>query len=277
MDLDTIRHVRRPARAEQITAWRDGLAWVAGGTWLFSEPQLALDTLIDLHGFDWEPLRATAAGLDIAATCAIGLVESFAPPVDWTAGPLLRECSHALLMSFKIANVATVGGNICMSLPAGAMIAMTVALEATYTLWPREGAPREVAAVDFVTGDHANVLRPGELLRSIHVPARALSKRYAFRRASLTHLGRSAALLVGTQTPGTDDLLLTITAATPRPVQLRFEHMPSAGTVRGAIAERVPDDGWFEDPHGTAPYKRHLAYAFAEQIRAELAQAEVRS
>ena len=103
-------------------------------------------------------------------------------------------------MSFKIWNAATVGGNICMSLPAGPMISLTAALEGVCTLWPRGGAPREVAAVDFVTGNHANVLQPGELLRSIHLPAAALSKRFAFRRASLTQLGRSAALLIGTAT-----------------------------------------------------------------------------
>ena len=41
---------------------------------------------------------------------------------------------EAFLASFKVWNSATVGGNICMSLPAGPMITMTVALEATYTL-----------------------------------------------------------------------------------------------------------------------------------------------
>ena len=116
------------------------------------------------------------------------------------------------------------------------------------------------------------MLQPGELLRSIHLPAAALSKRFAFRRASLTHLGRSAALLIGTQSEAAGDLLLTITAATPRPVQLRFEHAPSAMELRRAIDARIPADGYFDDVHGSAAYKRHLTYYFAEQIRAELAQ-----
>ena len=47
------------------------------------------------------------------------------------------------------------GGNICMSLPAGPMVSLTVALEGVYTLWPRVGAPRQVPAIDFVTGNHA--------------------------------------------------------------------------------------------------------------------------
>jgi hypothetical protein len=35
MDLHTIVEVKRPATADQITQWRDGCAWLAGGTWLF--------------------------------------------------------------------------------------------------------------------------------------------------------------------------------------------------------------------------------------------------
>ena len=227
-----------------------GCAWLAGGTWLFSEPQPALDTLIDLEGLNWPSLDASAAGLDIAATCRIEQIERFKAPPEWTAAPLLAECSHALLMSFKIAHEATVGGNICMSLPAGAMISLSTALEATYTLWPRGGAPRQVPSVDFVTGNNRNVLAPGELLRSIHIPASALSKRFAFRRASLTHLGRSAALLIGTQDRAAGDLLLTITAATPRPVrrqvvppsaEMRTPSSPPAASMRGSPGASARD------------------------------------
>jgi CO/xanthine dehydrogenase FAD-binding subunit len=269
MNLNTIVEVKRPTSADQITQWRDGYAWLAGGTWLFSEPQVATDTLIDLDSLGWTPLTATPAGLEIAATCRIADLHAFKGPADWRAVPLFRGCIDAFLMSFKIWNAATVGGNICMSLPAGAMISLTAALEGVCTLWPRNDKPREVAVVDFVTGNHQNVLRKGELLRSIHLPASALSKRYAMRQVSLTHLGRSAALIIGTLG---DDFLLTITAATPRPVQLRFAKLPSAQELQQAIDFRLPADAWFEDVHGSAPYKRHVTRYLAEQIRQELAQ-----
>jgi CO/xanthine dehydrogenase FAD-binding subunit len=271
MNLNTIVEVKRPGSADQIGPWRDGHAWLAGGTWLFSEPQIAVDTLIDLDTFGWTPLTVTPTGLEIAATCRIVDLHAFKGPDEWQAVPLFRDCIDAFLMSFKIWNAATVGGNICMSLPAGAMISLTSALEGVCTLWPRDGAPREVAIVDFVTGNHANVLQKGELLRSIRLPASALSRRYAMRQMSLTRLGRSAALIVGTAGDKGDDFLLTITASTPRPVQLRFKKMPSAAELRRAIDERLADDGYFEDVHGSAPYKRHVTRYFAEQIRAELA------
>ncbi len=210
--------------------------------------------------------------MDIAATCRIIELDRFKPPQAWPSGPLLKRCCRSLLASFKIMNVATVGGNICMSLPAGALIALTVALEAVYTLLPRNGEPRDVASAAFVTGNHANILSPGELLRSIHIPAAALSKRFACRRSSLTHLGRSAALLIGTRSLTGNDFLLTITAATPQPVQLSFDAMPNAAALRAAISARVPESGYFDDVNGTPAYKRHLTYHFAEEVRAELVQ-----
>ena len=275
MDLSTVKEVKRPGSIDMLT-WRDGYAWLAGGTWLFSEPQLTIDTLIDLEALHWPALQISEDGLDIAATCPIVELERFVAPQEWTAAPLLRGCCHSFLSSFKIWNTATVGGNICMSLPAGPMISLTVALEGIYTLWPREAEPRQVLATDFVTGNHTNVLQPGELLRSIHLPNMALTRRFAFRRLPSTHCGRSTALLIGTQNVSASDLLLTVTAATARPVQLRFDRVPTADELRSRLDTRLPDTLYFDDAHGTLAYRRHLTYYYAEQIRAELAQKEAR-
>ena len=68
MNLNTITEVKRPTSADQITQWRDGYAWLAGGTWLFSEPQIHTDTLIDLDQLNWPALQSSQAGLEIAAT-----------------------------------------------------------------------------------------------------------------------------------------------------------------------------------------------------------------
>jgi CO/xanthine dehydrogenase FAD-binding subunit len=271
MNLGTVTEVKRPRSADEIGRWRDGYSWLAGGTWLFSEPQVAVDTLIDLDALGWAPLTVTEAGLDIAATCRVVQLHDFEGPADWRAVPLFRQTIDAFLMSFKIWNAATIGGNVCMSLPAGAMISLTAALEGVCTLWPREGEPREVPVVDFVTGNHRNVLERGELLRQIHLPATALSKRSAMRQVSLTKFGRSAALLIATVGEGGADFLLTVTAATPRPVQLRFATGPSAEELRLALEARLPADAYFDDVHGSASYKRHVTHYLAEQIRAELA------
>lgn len=271
MDINTVTAVRRPASAEEITQWRAGNAWLAGGTWLFSERQPDIDTLIDLQPLGWAPLEVTAQGLDIAATCSIADLHDFQGPVEWTAAPLIAACCECLLASFKIWNAATAGGNICMSLPAGAVTAMAVSLEAQLTLLARDGSSRTVAAVDFVTGDHSNILQPGELLRKIHLPAHALMKSFAIRHASLTKLGRSAALITGTQAHEGGDMLITITASTPRPVQLRLPGNTSMAMLRETLDQAIPQEGYFDDTNGTRAWKRHLTRHFAEDIRAEFA------
>ena len=167
MNLNSVTALRRPTSAAAIAEWRDGYAWLAGGTWLFSEPQPATDTLIDLDHLGWPALEASPGGLEIGATYRIAELYRLEAPRGWIAAPLIRGCCEALLASFKVWNAATVGGNICMSLPAGAIISLVVALEGRCTLWPRGGAPREVPAVDFVTDDHTNILKSGELLRKI--------------------------------------------------------------------------------------------------------------
>ena len=124
-------------------------------------------------------------------------------------------------------------------------------------------------AGEFVTGNHQNVLRPGEVLRTITIPGRALRKRHSHRRFTLTHLGRSTIFMIGTQDPDTADLLLTITAGTTHPVVLRFDRMPDAETLQASV-DAIPDAVWFDDPNGTPDHRRHLAKHFAEEIRVEL-------
>jgi CO/xanthine dehydrogenase FAD-binding subunit len=270
MNLNTIIEIKRPKAADEIRHWEDGYAWLGGGTWLFSEPQIHTNTLIDLEQLAWQPISSGAAGVELAATCKIAELYAYEPPADWKSGPLIGECCRAFLSSFKIWNEATIGGNIVMSLPAGPMISLTVALEATYVLWPREGHPREVRAVDFVTGNHANVLERGELLRTIRLPATALAKSFAFRRSELTHLGRSSVLLIGTRLKPTGGLTVTVTAATVKPVQLAFEGTPTAPELRDAIDAAIPDSLYLDDVHGSPAHRRHLTYHYAEQIREEL-------
>ena len=192
-----------------------------------------------------------------------------APP-EWTAAPLFRQCCRSFLASFKIWNEATVGGNVCMSLPAGPMISLTAALEGVCTLWPRGGEPRQVAVVDFVTGNHPNVLAPGELLRSIFLPAHALRKTFAFRRFTLTHLGRSEVLLIGTRCPAHGEFVLTITAATAPPGPAPLRRPAGRKELKRAIDDAVPFGLYLDDVHGSPAHRKHLTYYFAEQIRPEL-------
>ncbi len=268
LDINTITEVVRQPLDPPGAQWRDGDAFLAGGTWLFSDQQPDLRRLIDLVPLGWDTLTATDAGLEIGAMCTIRDLYAFRGPADWPSAALLRICCEAFLASFKVWNTATVGGNICMSLPAGPMITMTAALEATYTLRAGDGTERAVDAAEFVTGNHQNILRPGEVLRKIDIPSIALRKRSTHRRFTLTHLGRSTIFMIATQRPGGDNLLLTITAGTTHPVRLAFDAMPDAVALTDAI-DALPEAVWFDDPNGSPDHRRHLARHYAEEIRAE--------
>jgi len=271
VNLTTIEEVWRPTGpASEPVEWRAGDSWLAGGTWLFSEPQPRLRRLLDLNGFGWTPLDVGDDGLRIAATCTIAQLNAFQPPPEWLAAPLIRQCSRALLASFKIWNTATAGGNICMSLPAGAMVSLTTALEGVCTIQLRGGGERRVAVEDFVTGDHQNVLEPGDVLRAIDLPVSALRKRTSFRQQSLTRLGRSAALLAGTIDPDNDAFMLTVSASTVRPLRIAFSSIPDAPALRSTLRDAIADSLYHNDVHGSSAYKKHLTFAFAEEIRREL-------
>ena len=271
MDINTVASVLRPSDRRQLAVWSPGDAWLAGGTWLFSEPQPSVHRLVDLESLGWPSIEVNESHVSVAATCRIAQLRALSGPPDWTALPLVAECCSAFLSSFKIWNAATVGGNICMSLPAGPMTSLMTGLQAVCKLWPLEGGERHVPVEQFVTGVHENVLRPGELLRSVEIPQAALRTRTAFRQTSLTHLGRSAALLIGTLSPPDGPFMLTVTAATIRPLRLEFPTLPSADELRSQIAASIPDDLYLDDVHGAPAYRKHLTYLYGEEIRRELA------
>ncbi|MET0418417.1 MAG: FAD binding domain-containing protein [Actinoplanes sp.] len=258
MDLNTVAEVISPAEVGQ---WRPGDAWLGGGTALFAEPRPHLTRLLDLTTAGWPALTLTGEGLEIAATCTIA--ELAASGYD-----IVERCCHAFLASFKIWNVATVGGNLCAALPAGPMIALGAALDGACLLQGPDGE-REVPVRDFVTGDGTTVLREGELLRAMRLPAASLAARTAYRQGSLHAHGRSGVLVIGRR--DAVGLTLTVTAATKRPFVLVFAEPPSAETVQVALAERISDGDYVDDVHGLPAWRRHLTRLYAEEVRAELA------
>ena len=91
-----------------------------------------------------------------------------------------------------------------------------------------------------------------------------------------THLGRSAALVIGTQDHAAERSPDHDHCCDPAPGAISIQAGAVAIELRRAIDAQIPADGYFDDVHGTADYKRHLTHYFAEQIRAELAQPERR-
>ncbi|GAB2739588.1 FAD binding domain-containing protein [Arthrobacter bambusae] len=278
MDMNTIESVVATTDPGQ---WREGDAWLAGGTVLFSygspvgseEP---LKRLLDLGQAGWPAVNVSDAGIELAATCTVA--ELYALPVsdavagrNWPGLALFRPCCDSFVASFKVWNMSTVGGNVCTALPAGPMISLCAGLDARATILGRHGSSRTVPVAEFVTGDGKNCLAPGELVRSIQLPASALGAKVAFRRLSLSNLGRSGVLLIG-RLDADGSFVLTVTAATKRPVQLRFAaaELPDAERLAAAVAHLIPTELYHDDIHGLPEWRRDMTFRLAEEIRAEL-------
>ncbi|MFT3860650.1 FAD binding domain-containing protein [Micropruina sp.] len=266
MDLNTITRFRRPrSRGDLVLA--PGETLLAGGTWLFSEPQPETSGLVDLTALGWTPLKVSDAGLRIAATCTIAELLALPQQPGWTAQPFFRACADALLMSFKIWGLATVGGNICRSFAAGSMTTLAATLDAEAEIWCPDGTDRREPVAGLITGNGTNTLAPGEVLRAIEIPHRTLVATTALRKIALAKLGRSGAVLTGRLDPD-GSALFVITAATLRPVLLRYPELPDAATLRADVAD-APD--YYTDPLGAADWRRQVSQVLMDEVRVELA------
>ncbi|MFC6013597.1 FAD binding domain-containing protein [Nocardia lasii] len=282
MDLDTVREVVLARERADLARLGAGSAVLAGGTFLFSEPHDHLDRLVDITTLGWVPLTKRTRGLEIAATCTLAEFAGAAPGrelgmsrlrPEWPGTALFAQACRALLASHKIWRTATVGGNVCLSLPAGAVLGALVALDAAVVIWPRGGGERRIPLRDFVTGPGENLLATGAVVRSFLVPTSSLLAHTSFRKIALAPLGRSGSVVMGRRERD-DRCAITITAATVRPVVLDFDGVPTRSQLAAALADIEPEL-WFDDPHGAPDWREHVTGLLVGEVAAELAGGEL--
>lgn len=274
MDLNTITSFRRATSRDELTL-APGEIILGGGTWLFGEPQPHATGLVDLTTMGWPDLEVSDQGLRIGATCTIATLVAFAQgrtgdtvaPDDWTAVTLFPIAANALLASFKIWNTATVGGNVCRSFSAGALVSLTAGLDGVAVIWPPDGGERRIPVAELMTGNGTNSLAHGEVLRAVEIPAAALRSRALMRKIALAELGRSGAVVTGRVDPD-GSAVFSVTAATLTPTVLRYTSLPEPETLAADIAT-APN--FYTDPLGSADWRRGVSLELAERIRRELA------
>lgn len=274
MDVETVTSYRR-ARTRADLALTPGETLLAGGTWLMSEPQPETTGFVDLTTMGWPDLEVSADGLRIGATCTIAHLVAWArgsasegmPPAEWTAVDVFPAAADALLASFKIWNTATVGGNVCRSFSAAAMVSLAAALDGVAWIWRPDGTDRRLPVAGLMTGNGTNSLAPGEALRAVELPASALRSRVLLRKIALAELGRSGAVVTG-RVDEDGSSVFTVTAATLTPTVLRFAAVPTADLLAAAVSDAP---GYYTDPLGAADWRRGVSVELALRIRAELA------
>ncbi|HEV7949077.1 MAG TPA: FAD binding domain-containing protein [Glaciihabitans sp.] len=266
MDLIDVTTIRVPRTRDDVF-FAPGALPLGGGTWLFSEAQAGVTELIDLTALDWDPITLTDDTLIVSATCTVAELLRLPAQDDWLAHPLISQCVNSFLASFKIWNVATVGGNICTALPAGPLISLACALDATAVIWAAgPSGDRRMPVAQLVLDVRTTDLAPGEVLRAIEIPLDHLRARTGFRRISLSPLGRTGTLVIA-RLDSDGSIVFTISGGTTRPRQLRFDSIPGQAQLASAVAEI---DQWYNDAHGSPDWRQAISAQFAEELRIEL-------
>ena len=180
----------------------------------------------------------------------------------------------------QVRTVATVAGNICNASPAADAVPPLLVMEAALELCGQDSA-RTVAADSFITGPRETALRPGELVRAIHVPALPPRTATIFLKA-----GRRKAMeisVVGvavrlTLAPDRDVIeigRIALNAVAPRP--LRAYGAESALTGRPLTPELLDEAADravavtepISDVRASADFRRHLTRVMVRQALAQ--------
>lgn len=257
MDLPNVKTYLRPTNLAEIEGWDSGWAWLGGGTWLFSQAQPHLTTLVDLEPLGWSELQVTSTGLAIGATCTHQQLLEFTFPDRWSGISALHGAvSH--LGSFKVSRMATVGGNLCLALPASTFAPVMVALGASYEIWRSDGSRDRVSALEFQTGAQQTILRSGDALRRIWIPGENLEWRVNFQRIGITTAGVALSIVVGAYNPQTEQVRFGVGGCIPAPRLLEFAGVPTAEEMARVLDERLPRADIIDDAYGSARYRRQM-------------------
>jgi aerobic carbon-monoxide dehydrogenase medium subunit len=251
-----------------------GTAVVVGGQSLIpamSVRRIAPAKLVDIGGI--ASLRGIApagpaGGTRIGATTTLADIAADATiRRAWTA---LAEAAEAA-GDAQVRNRGTVGGSLADAHPAGDILAAAIALDGLVNIIGPDGT-RAVAAADLVTGPYATVLRLGEIITSLDLPAAAASHGSAYVKqrhpgSGYAICGVAAAVIVDAGT--IQSARIAVTGATGHPARLEGAEEAAAGTAAdqaaGAVETAVVHSRlhFTTDLAASAAYRKHLAGVLA--------------
>lgn len=148
-------------RARALAGGTDLLVQLRGGR---RSADLVVDVkdIPELNQITYSPQN----GLTIGA--AVPCYRIYQEQAVASAYPCLID-SASLIGSIQIQGRASIGGNLCNSAPSADAIPSVIVLGGVAAIAGDKGT-REVPVADFCTGPGRNVLEPGEILVSIHLP-----------------------------------------------------------------------------------------------------------
>jgi carbon-monoxide dehydrogenase medium subunit len=247
----------------------EGARVLAGGTDLLVDLRLGLacpDVVVNIknvRGFS-ELSWSADDGLIIGPGVTINDVLDDTRVLD--AYPLLAACARDLA-SHQIRNRATVAGNVVNASPCADMAPALLCLGARAVISSSAGQ-RVVPFKEFFTGVKRTVLRPGEILEEIVVPAQAAGGCGAYRK--LKRIRGHDLGVVGVAAMRKDGALsIGISSSAPTPILV--EGLSATAPVESVVAAVREAISPITDVRCSREYREHMVEVYTRRVLQEVA------
>ena len=268
----------RPATVDEavsLLSEHDGARALAGGQTLVNvmkQRAASPDVLVDLAGLDeLRTIAVSGATLEIGSMATLSaLIRS--SEVEVTR-PILAEVA-ATVADVQVRNRGTLGGNICVNDPTNHFPPLLVALGASMTIRSPAGE-RTVSADEFFVGVFETVVREGDLLTRISIPAGGKGTGDGMAGVTLGAHGTYIANAAASVVDGAWRVVLGCVFAVPvraTAVEERLAGDVDEATARAAVEGLGASLDPPSDVHASADYRRSLAETSA--VRAVLQASE---
>lgn len=261
---------------------------LAGGTDLLVQLRLNLhdlDLVVDVKKIpELNQLRFDPAeGLTIGAAVPAAQVYETGAVADNYPGLI---DAATIIGGVAIQGRATLGGNLCNASPSGDAISAMIALGATCAIAGPAGT-RQVAIEDFCTGPGKTVLKPGELLVSLHIPvpkanAGAHYLRFTPRmEMDIAIVGVGASVVLNEAHTEITEARIALAAVAPTPLLAKAAAKSLVGKApseeafaeAAKLAQEIATP--ISDVRGSAAQRRHLVGVLVKRaLRGAVARAK---
>lgn len=214
----------------------------------------------EMNEITYDP--ATGLTLGAAAPC----YRIYGNPAVARAYPSLADVA-ALIGGTQIQGRASIGGNLCNAAPSADSVPLLIALGGKARIIGPSGE-REVAVEDFCTAPGRNVLAPGELLVSIHLPPPAPNSGARYIRfiprneMDIAVAGAGVQVVMNNGAFHSARIALGAVAPTPLFVRQAGDSLMGRPVNDASVAEAAGLASQVARPitdmRGTADYRRHL-------------------
>lgn len=259
--------------AVQILAGDEDAKVLAGGQSLIPLLRLRLaapTVLVDLGRLgDLRGIREDGDDLVIGAMTTHATV--LADPLVARYAPLLAQAT-ATVADRQVRHRGTVGGSLAHADPAGDLPAVSVALDATFSLVGSSGS-RDVPAAEFFVDYLTTAVQPGEVLAAIRVPKReGWSSHYEkFNRTAQGWALVGVAAMVRRDNGNIAEARVALTNMGATPIRASAVESALAGAAAGAdvaasaAAHAAEGTAPTDDLSASAEYRSHLARVLTER------------